>query len=414
MRKKYLLLTTLVLPALLWLAAGRQIVALLAGKFGEALMRVGDGKFTDPAAFVSGRIKEAVLIFYAFIAIVAAGLFIRRLFERFFPRLGARGIRDGLLLFIGLNVLAAACGKTVLFWSMFYDKVNIDSFAQFHIKRELFKESMGPRRAVLLGNSQTNRCIDEKILNSKLGGSLWATDFTQPGARGFDLLILKRDIPLRPGDWVISYFSEVMFYGVGSGIIPPKFLHFGDLDDLVELGGWNKLSPGSVKSGIAGRIIPLYRYRESISQRVLRGEITGIGQFRHDTSLVPDLEQLAADSASSLTVGSHSTFEKQAVMRMADEVAALGCKLIIIDGDVHPALEKHMSQSVRDDMKSFLSELKSRHPDTVVITDAGLYLQPTEDAYDDLVHFTDAAQAEFSENLAAFLEEMNPAAKDVR
>ncbi len=403
--KKLLLLAALLLPLILWLALGDKLAAILAEKFGPVLARVGDGKFTDPVSFVLGRINEAVFLFYITAAIIAAGLTLRGLIDRFYQNRAIRGLRDGILVFVGLNLLVLACGNTVLFWSLFYDKVHIDNFAQYHIKRKLFSEDTGRQRLVLLGNSQTNRSIDEKILNAKLGEKIWSTDLTQPGTRGFDMLILERDIPLRKGDWVISYLSEIVFYGAGSGIVPPKFLHFADLDDLIELGGWNKLSPGSVRSGIAGRLIPLFRYRESISQRVLSWEIMGIDQFRHDSTLVPDLELQGSQNASGLHLSPGATFEKASFMRMSDELAALGCKLIIVDGDVHPALEKNLSPAVRQDMDRFLADLKSRHPGNVIVTDAGLYLRPTADAFDDLVHFTDAAQIEFTENLVDFLKQ---------
>jgi hypothetical protein len=406
-RRQPLPLALCALAAGSWLTfrlIGMDAARLIAKKFGAILLRASNGKFDDPVLFVHGRLREILTLVTVALALWLMGSATRRILKRTDRSPGARGLQHAAVLFISLNIFVGACGGTVLFWSIFYDKKQVDNFAQYQIKRDLFTELHGRRRAVLIGNSQTNRCIDEVAMNAMVGPQLWTTELTQPGARGFDMLVLSRDIPLKRGDWVICYVTEINFYGMGSGIVAADFLHFGDVPDLAEFHGWNQLAPGSIRSGLLGRVLPLYRYRNSLSHRLLGWEMTRVHQVRHDSAVNPDPEAQARSSASKLGIGKGAEFEQAAFVRMADELSEKGCTLIVIAGNLHPALAKRIAPEVRDNLAGFFKSLKHRHPDHVVIVDGSRFFVPDADSFLDLVHFTDKAQQRFTHDLALHLQ----------
>lgn len=407
MNRKPLPLALCALAAASWLAfhlIGMGAARLIAKWCGAILLRVSNGKFDDPILFVHGRLRECLTLATVVLALWLVGSAIRRRIDRSDRSPGVRGLQQAAVLFISINIFVWACGGTVLFWSLFYDKKQVDNFAQYQIKRELFSELHGRRRAVLIGNSQTNRSIDEVAMNAMIGSQLWTTELTQPGARGFDMLILSRDIPLKRGDWVICYITEINFYGMGSGIVAADFLHFGELPDLAEFHGWSQLAPGSIRSGLLGRVLPLYRYRNSLSHRLLGWEMTRVHQTRHDSAVNPDPDAQARLSASKLGIGKGSEFEQAAFIRMADELSEKGCTLIVIAGNLHPALAKRIAPEVREDLAGFFKTLKHRHPDHVAIVDGSRFFVPDADSFLDLVHFTDNAQQRFTRDLTLHLQ----------
>lgn len=398
------LAATLAVGWILFWALGEKVAAIVAGKFGDVLARISDGKFSDPVVFVHGRMAEMMfLLTVAAVLWLATVAIITRIGRMEKSRM-LHGLFHAVVLFVAINVFAWCCGRTAIFWTVFYSKTRVDNLAQYHIKRTLMKESSVPQRAILLGNSQTNRSIDERVLNSILGKTLWTTELTQAGARGFDMLTLSRDIPLRKGDKVICYLSEISFYGRGSGIVAADFFNFSEIPVLTELDGWRFLAPGAALNGLAGRTIPLYRYRNSISNRFLGSDLVDLGQRMHDASLQVNLDELAARQASKLGPGEGAEFEKAAFSRMCRELDAKGCGFIIVTGDVHPALRRHLDPKVSSDMREFLADLSGTYPETVTIIRGDELLEPTSATFSDLVHFTDGAQLEFTRALALSLQ----------
>jgi hypothetical protein len=313
-----------------------------------------------------------------------------------------RGLITGVFGFLLLNVLAFFAGSTVAFWIPFYNKVQVDNFAQYQIKKVLFDE-IGWRRAVLLGSSQTNRSIDEVLLNQRIGGKIWTTEFTQPGARGFDMLTLSRDIPFRKGDTMICYLSEIMFYGKGSGIVAAEFMNFPEIRDAVDLDGWKLLPTDAVQSGLIGRLVPLYRFRNSLSHRAFGWQIANVEQMRFDRSLEQNLDQQAKTRAPGLKIGETSRFEQAAFARMVDELSAKGCRLLIIEGHTHPAMRKYLDPGITPHLHGFLSALAEKHPENMTLIDGSSFFTPAESDFVDLVHFSDAAQTRFTIELAGYL-----------
>ena len=129
----------------------------------------------------------------------------------------------------------------------------------------------------------------------------------------------------------------------------------------------------------------------------------GIRQRRHDSSLTPNLDELAEITASKLSIGKGSDFEKKSFARLADQLADAGCRFIIIRGALHPALEDRLEDGVSDDLDGFLSALGTTHPQSVAVIDGEGIMPTDEESFDDLVHFTKEAQARFSASFAEAL-----------
>ena len=381
-------------------AFGERMARVIAGSFSGALQKVANGKFDDPVTFVHGRLGECMILTTVALALCLAAVWL-------WKWLGARNTRGlvmGVAVFVFLNLFAWVCGHTVLFWGLFYDKIRIDNFAQYHIKRTLLDEIKGKRRAILIGSSQANRSIDEVLMNRLIGESVWTTELTQPGARGFDLLTLTRDMPLKKGDLIICYLSEIMFYGEGSGIVAADFMNFSELPDTIDLKGWNLMAPDSIRSGLLGRVLPLYRYRNSLSHRILGWSMVNLQQLRFDQSLEPDLEEQATRRAPKLGIGETSRFEEAAFARMIGELSAKGCTTLVISGHTHPAMRKHMNPAVMAHLHDFLSDLAARHPERMKLMDAANFFSPVTSDFTDLVHFNDEAQQRFTLELTRYLK----------
>ena len=382
---------------------GNQVAGVLASRFERILQRVANGKFEDPVVFVHGRMMECLILLAVAVALWLLGWVVfRHPRMRSLPPMVA-GLGLGLWGFCCLNVLAWVAGQTVVFWSLFYDKAQVDNFAQYQIKNTLIREIHGKHRVILIGNSQTNRSIDEVAMNKAGGGKLWATELSQPGAKGFDLLTLTRQMHIGQGDVVVCYLSEIYFYGGGSGAVAAEFFSFRELPDVFALRGWDLFPDGAIASGLLGRVLPLYRFRNSLAHRLLGWQLTSLKQREFDQSLEEDLEAQANRRGGQLQEGRSSAFEQAAFSRMVAEVAGKGASLVLIAGHNHPALQRHMNPALRADLTGFLARLESNHPGRVTVIDGGKFFQPVEADFADLVHFTDPAQQRFTAALTGYL-----------
>ena len=389
-----------------FLVAGKPLTSVIARRWEATLARAADGKFDNPATFIHGRMEEGLMLATVGLLLIAATFALWRTLGNRSAWRPIRGLVAGVAVFLFLNVFAWSAGRTVLFWALFFDKNRIDNFAQYHIKRILMEECHGKRRAILLGSSQTNRAIDEVLLNHEIGRTIWTTELTQPGARGFDLLTLSRDIPLRRGDIVVCYLSEIMFHGSGSGIVAADFMNFSEVPDAIQLRGWSHFPEGAARSGLLGRILPLYRYRNSLSHRALGWDITHLEQRRFDQSLEADLEAQAKRRAPSLGLSVASRFEEAAFARMASELVEKGCTLVVISGDTHPALRRHMNPEVIAHQERFLTGLAALHPQGFVLLHGNDFFPARDSDFTDLVHFNDDSQRRFTLGLSRYLTDL--------
>ncbi len=403
-----LLLIAAAATALGWLgyaAAGASIARTLSARIGPALVAKAQGKFTDPAVFIQGRGKEALLLATALVVLWALVLALDWLLARRPLYRSARGIWLGLIGFAAVNLWTLAAGQTALFWSLFFNRTYTDNFAQFQIKKRLMPEQSAPRKAMLIGNSQTQSNLDELIMNRMIADQLWTTEMHQSGTTGFDLLLLMRDLQKADADLLICYVSAGYFYGRTNGKVAAQFFNFRELPDLLRLRGWSYFPEGALRSGLFSSVLPLFHYRLSFTQRLLGGEISHLEQRQFDASLETDLPQQAHRRAPSLHLGPVADFEKAAFAQTVSELTAAGRTLILIAGQMYPVLEEEMDPAIHGDMTQFLRGLEQRHPGKVTVLAQEEFFQPTREDFRDLVHLTTDGQERMTQKLVEVLKE---------
>ncbi len=402
---KFCLITGILLAGT-WLCFGlfgQWAADTLAKHLGGTILRVGGGKFDDPSAFILGRLIEALWLSSSALLLIIAVMALHQKLQSWCRSRSVHSLTLALVVFAAINAFAWHSGRTILFWSLFFDKANVDNFAQYQIKTTLLRETKNRRRAVLIGNSQTNTNIDEVRMNQLIGAKLWSTELTQPGARGFDTLTLTRNMPLQSGDLVICYLSEVFFYGEGGGGVAADFLTFNELPDLLELNGLDQVPFAAIRSGLIGHMIPLHRYRKSLSNKLLGWAMVNLEQVRFDSSLETNLESQAKRRAAHLRENRSSGFEKAAFRRAVSELTAKGCNILLIAGHTHPALQHHMDPGLRRSMLDFLQVVEAENHGRVSIIDGAEIAVPKEADFVDLVHFGKNAQANFTHSLVSHI-----------
>lgn len=405
-RRLLLLWLPIILMAAGWIiyyGLGATLSASIAVYADQWLQRAAGGKIINVVEFVDGRLREMLLLGSTASVLL---LIIHQIWKISNSRTSIsdlRGIIMGISMFASINLMAWVAASTVVFWSLFYDKQHVDNFAQYQIKRILFKEIGSRNRMVLMGNSQANRAIDEVLLNSLGGNFAWTTDFTQPGARGLDMLALSRDLSLRKGDTIVCYMSEISFYGSGSSTVISKFLGFPEIETILKLNGSDLVNKGVLKSGIAGNIIPLYRYRDSISAKLLGYDLANIEQVRFEKFVSKNLAHLAADWGPRFQLGRNTDFEQAAFSMMIEELINQDCTVILISAHLHPELLKHIPDPIRGNFSKYLQDQKKIDSQNVTIIKGEELMVTSSGDYVDLVHLSADAQRRFSITLLHYL-----------
>jgi hypothetical protein len=312
-------------------------------------------------------------------------------------------ILQSLFAFAALNIFVVIAGHTVLFWCLLFSGTGqTHNYTQYRIKQELMTETAAPSQAVLLGSSQTRAQIDEGILNSHLGSTLWTTELHFPGDHPYDMILSLKRLPAVKLDYVICYLSEQYFY---TGADSDGIMFFFGFEDLAE---YRRLRPGpgglGDKSflGLLGDAVPLFKYREPIADRLFGFRTANIGQEKYDQALTASLADRAKIAASHFHLGPDSDFQKRAFLEFARQCREKGCRLVVCCGQLNPILENALDPAFRRDLLGFLHDCAARDTNIVLLDEHRLPPQ-TEADYDDLTHANAAAQARFSEYIAGVL-----------
>src|SRR6185369_7901094 len=240
MRRFFIICALMMAVWIGYLAVGAQVARMVAARVGGALIRVGQGKFPDAAVFVQGRIREALWLTTLVLLWIAAHWILDRFARARIQRY--RWVVHGLAGFIFLNAWVGAAMNTALFWGAMGMGAGIQNLMQFHFKRILLEETRIPKRAVLVGSSQTRAQIDEDILNRELGTNLWTTELHFPGSHGYDVLLIERQFRRTRPQLAVCYLTEGYFYNGTHGLTPPNFFGWRDLPDAWRRGAFRYLS----------------------------------------------------------------------------------------------------------------------------------------------------------------------------
>ncbi|HLP75406.1 MAG TPA: hypothetical protein VK327_00690, partial [Candidatus Paceibacterota bacterium] len=382
---------------------GAHVSKIIAGRFGSILWRIARGKINDLPVFVCGRFREFLWLLTLATVWATIHMLMNRSLEKRTNGQRWRWTVHGVTGFVLLNVWVGAAANTALFWGIIGGGAGIQNYAQFQFKRIVFEENAAPRRAVLVGSSQTRAQIDEDQLNRRLGTNLWTTELHFPGSKAYDLLLIEPKLRRANPQWVICYLSEGYFYTGSHGEVPPNFLAWRQLPDAWQRGALKYLSNDEVGYGLLGDILPIFRCRDVISQRVLGSVAVNLPQTRYDASLITNLEARAGLTAKSYRSNRESEFQKRAFEDFIIRCEQAQRTVVLLEGGYNPILARQLDPAIRADMLKFLAELNKRHPNVIVIPSEDLPVQlPTD--YSDLSHVTEEMQGRFTQFLAGWLQ----------
>jgi hypothetical protein len=391
--------------ALLWagfFVAGDRLAALLASKFAAPLGRMAKGKIADPTAFVYHRLWDGLWLGTLPILLIAVFLAFRN--RAWVTKIVGRQrwVFQSLLLFVLLNLWVGIAMQRPLFWALLYCGEGTSNFTQFKLKKTLTFEAPPVPRAILLGNSQTRAQIDENLLNQELTNQLWTTELHFPGSAAFDVALVSRHLRRVEADFLIVYVSEGLFFSGRRFTTLPYFVSFSDIAWLRQLGAVDPFKERDLYVGLLGDTLPLFRARESLAQRLLGKNFTGIQQARFDQGLEMDLAKRAQEVATGFKSDHSTEFQKRAFEEFLREAAAHRSRVILLVGQLNPVLGECLDPTLRPDMLQFLRAMAAKY-NHVVLVEGPPFLGNVANDYVDLSHVSPQAQERFTIAFANFL-----------
>lgn len=403
--KRLLIVAGLASSLLAWIGyalLSRPLAAWMAHQWGAQLLHAGDGKFTDAAVFLQNRFREGAWLVTWLAVLLVATVWLGTVLQRRLPALW-RWIPHSVAGFVALNLWVRLAMGTCLFWCLLWSgKGTTDNLTQFHIKRLLMDENPASVKAVLGGSSQVRAEIDDRLLNQALAPRVFATELHFPGNKGFDFLFLERALRRQEADVIVCYLSEGNFFGEGLSAGFALFFSWGDLADFLRLGGRPGWGAKGIGYGMLGDMLPLFRLRDALAQRLLGAETANIKQRQRDEALASNLEQRAADAAANYRAGPQTAFEMGAFEQFVARCQARRIAVVLCCGQLNPILSSKLDPALRPRMVSFLQQLAARHGNVTLVEPGALPVHSAED-YEDLTHVNRAAQERFTEAIVRVL-----------
>jgi hypothetical protein len=398
----------LLAPLIGWAAyalLAHRVAILFSQRWGQRLVRAGDGKFSDAAVFLQHRFYEGAwlltLTVVLTLAVFATGALLARRLTPIW-----KWVPFSLIGFVGVNVWLKFATATCLFWCLFWNgKGTTNNLTQFHIKLLLMNENPAPMKVVLAGSSQVRAQIDTRILNSRFGSNIFTTELHFPGNRCYDLLLLDHKLQGHKADVILCYLSELNFFDGPLGDGSAFFFNFRDLPELFELGGQLRWSPRALAYGLLGETLPVFWIREPIPERVLGVEVSGIRQKGLDAALASDLAQRAVEAAAGYRSDAGSDFSFRAFEVFVAKCRSQHRMVIACCGQVNPILARRLNPALRAQMRAFLRNLAANY-DNLVFLDEGDLPREAESDYEDLTHITAEARVRFTEALEPVLQRL--------
>jgi len=298
-------------------------------------------------------------------------------------------------------VLAAQ--RTVLFWMPFYAGFGVDTYAQFQIKTRLLSEVGDIRQVILVGGSIVQSNLDEKRINIELTNKIWSTELSQSGICGLDLRFIVDEIKNVRAFCAVTYVSSPFFASLPNGQAATRFVTFEEVPDLLRNAGWKSFPEGALRSGLIGRVLPLFHHNASFSQRILGDDIKGLAQGRFDKSLEKDLDFQTRRRVNSLRVTDETEAQRRGFEQAMEKLADRCEHVVIIEGTPYPLMDE-LRPEFRTKMFRDLAELQKRRPNIILVSqDEIMAVKPTD--FMDLIHFNEDAQARFSALFSKWLNE---------
>lgn len=402
--KRLLAIATVVVAAGwgLCFLAGKTLSHLLAARLGGLVTRLGEGKVSSPEEFFQHRLSEAMwlatlLLLWAFVHRLVA--------QSRFPwiNLPRRAwIMHSLLALLGLNLWLWQANRTVLFWGLMWDGPQTSNLTRFSIKLLLLREDPSLTRAVLMGSSQTRAQIDEELLNSLLGTRLRTTELHYPGSKAYNHLMLQPVVASARADYVIIYLSEADFHGDSTSEATASFFTFGALPELIRLGGAKFVPAQNQGCGLLGQVLPMFRLRAVLAQRVFGPASGQFKQQQYDAALETNLVERAAIQTKVFASNEVNRFHQRALEAFLIRCRDSNQRVILLAGQLNPLMADRIDPQIRREMMTLLRSLATRFPHVTLVENLP---GQTEIDYVDMTHVTKPAQDRFTRFLVAWLGE---------
>lgn len=395
--------------AAMWLAyfiLGGWITDTLADRFGQAVLRASEGKYTDAAVFIRHRLCDAGVLLTWAAGLVAAGTLGHGLIARRLPPLW-RWVSATVLVLVGVNLWLGLAMDRALFWTCFWSgKTHVPPpHVLFNLKRIFAEEDPVPHKILLLGNSQTKSQLDPAVLNASLPRDRHIWELHSPGATWFDLLLIQAKVRAIKPEVVVCYVSEGLFFSGGtndvSSVSLPLFFRLNDFPLYWQLGQGKVTAGQSMFYGALGHVLPVFRLRDSLAQRVYGWKVMDVAmarKFKTWEGLLAHPEEVARGYA----LGPAADFEAAAFEEFIRRYEQQGTKVIVFPGRLNPQLEAKLDPRLRRAMRELLKRTAARHRNLIVVEESALPAQPAS-AYHDFYHVDKDTQKSFSEFAARTL-----------
>jgi hypothetical protein len=389
-----LLAAAWLLHAPVFRAVGRQAEA----RAGAKILAAGQGKVENAAAFVEHRLVEALVLATVIWGLTLAVAWAARRARALPPF--QRWLAMSLAGFAGLNLLLACAGRTVLFWVLIMQGTGVQNLAQFEIKGLLLSETSTRPRVALLGSSQVRAQVDEEQLNGHLAGRARAFELHFPGSRAADLLTVWREIRGARPEITAIYVSEATFYTGGESPTAMVFHGLSDWPDRIATGGgW--IPSRSEAYGTLGSVLPVFRMRDALGQRVLGNRLFNLEQERGQAAITSDLGRRAVKVAGDYRSGTEAETNYRALDRLLGQCRRDGARVLLVAGQLNPVLEGRLPAGMRAQMLARLEAMVARHPGVTLWHPD----RQTPTDYDDLTHANRETALRFTSALAGRLVE---------
>lgn len=374
---------------------GEAVSSWAAARYAGALQAAGQGKFSDPAAFVRGRLWEAVGLIALALLIAALDLALWARFSSWARRRVAAWIVGVAVVFVQVNGVTWAASQTALFWLvMWQGEDSSDPYTPFALKQILAEEEGVRHHVVLLGNSQVSSQVEEDQIARRLGDHVRVTELGYMGAEPFDLLLIQPTYAALHPDAAVVYLSELSFYRGVVGMRYPPFMTAQGQGDFVSLGGERLEDPGLGAARWYARVaraLPVYAVRAPIVRRVFGSRVVGMDQARYNVDLIEDLDARAEATADVFVRpdAPSAEFQKRALEAFVQRSAEAGTDVVLLAGALNPRLGDRLDPALRADFLASLQVLDARYP-TVHVVGPGDMPAPSAHAFRDLTHVTEA------------------------
>jgi hypothetical protein len=385
---------------LLYLTAGSSLARALAVRFEGAVLRIGEGKIVSVLDFIQHRLFEALwlatlLAVWTSLHVLLAGWQRSRDARRRW-----RWAWHSVLAFLCLNLWLSQAERCVLFWGTMWQGHDTQNLTRFYIKLFLARENPAPMRVALMGSSQTRAQIDEELLNAILAPRVRTTELHYPGSKAYDHFVMQPIIARIRPRYIICYVSEADFHSGSASEVAPNFFTFADLRDLIRLGGTKFVPKRGIGYGLLGSVLPIFRLREVLTQRIFGPQIAQMEQRRYDLALDTDLRERVRRAAATYQMNEEMEFQRRAFREFVRRCELSQERVIILCGQLNPLFGDAIDPRLRQDMISFLRSLAREHTNISIVEN--LPPQGIED-YEDLTHVSKAGQERFTRFLADWL-----------